>query len=85
MKFMNGQIWFGVIGLGIILPLNAISLLVFKRTSAHFFSEAWWEAWSAVYIVCIVFLIIGLARTMFCKCKKDEKTTEQGSTESGSS
>jgi hypothetical protein len=72
----NTQIRTGVWGLGGTLIGNLVTLLVFKKQSARFFTADWWESWTAIYLVWVVFLIIGLAKIIFSKGEKDKKTTE---------
>jgi hypothetical protein len=51
----------GLTGLSIGLVLNLLAVFVFHRTSAHFFTSPWWNAWFPNYLVWFVFAIIGFA------------------------
>ena len=41
---------------------NLITLLVFQKPWAKFFTDAWWSRWTAIYAVCLIFVVIGLVR-----------------------
>ena len=41
---------------------NVIALLVFEKPWAEFFTSAWWGRWTAIYAVCLIFIVIGLIR-----------------------
>ena len=51
----------GLIGLSITVLLNGAALVIFKRTSAEFFSPSWWSVWFPNYLVWSVFTIAGFA------------------------
>jgi hypothetical protein len=58
---MNTFAIVGLVGLVVAVGVNLIAMLVFKKTSAQFFSEQWWSSWFPTYTVWLVFLIVGLA------------------------
>ena len=53
---MNTYIKIGLLGLVIQAAVNLIALVVFKQSSAEFFSEQWWSSWFPTYTVWLVFL-----------------------------
>jgi hypothetical protein len=57
---MNTYIKIGLLGLLIQAAVNLVALLVFKQSSAEFFSEQWWSSWFPTYTVWFVFSFIGL-------------------------
>jgi ABC-type dipeptide/oligopeptide/nickel transport system permease subunit len=57
---MNSYMKIGLLGLAIQATVNLVALLVFKNSSAEFFSQSWWASWFPTYIVWFVFSFIGL-------------------------
>jgi len=51
----------GLVGLAITTVLNLVALLLFKRASAEYFSDAWWSAWFPPYIIWLSFTLFGFA------------------------
>jgi len=51
----------GLVGLTITIVLNLVALLMLKKASAEYFSDVWWSDWFPVYMVWLVFTIIGFA------------------------
>jgi hypothetical protein len=49
----------GAVGLAIAVTLNLAALLIFKKTSAEFFSPGWWSSWFPSYVVWLTFLAMG--------------------------
>jgi len=49
----------GLAGLVIQVAINLTALLVFKKSSAEFFSEQWWSAWFPGYTIWLIFLVLG--------------------------
>jgi glycerol uptake facilitator-like aquaporin len=48
---------------------NLIALLVFEKPWAEFFTRAWWSRWTAIYALCLIFIVIGLIRL----CRQPER------------
>ena len=51
----------GFVGLAITIALNLVALLILKKASAEYFSDKWWSDWFPLYMVWLVFTIIGFA------------------------
>ncbi len=39
---------------------NLFMLLVYDWPSARFFTDEWWQDWTAIYAVWIIFIVIGV-------------------------
>lgn len=48
------------IGLVITVALNLYGLLMLDKSSAVFFSAAWWPTWLPAYSVWLSFMLVGL-------------------------
>ena len=51
----------GATGLAITVAMNLAALLIFKKTSAEFFSHGWWSSWFTSYLIWMIFVIMGAA------------------------
>ena len=56
---MKANTKIGLVGLVIQSAINLIAILVFRKTSAEFFSDQWWSAWFPGYTVWLIFVILG--------------------------
>jgi len=56
---MKANTKIGLVGLVIQSVINLIAILVFRKTSAEFFSDQWWSAWFPGYTVWLIFVILG--------------------------
>src|SRR5580765_1927169 len=59
---MNRTLRSGLIGVAILVSLNAIGYFVLAQPAAVAFSEHWWSTWFPVYAVCVVLLSTGPSR-----------------------
>jgi hypothetical protein len=61
---MNKGLRSGLIGVAILVPLNAIGYFVMHQPAAVPFSEQWWSTWFPVWGVCAVLLVYGAVATL---------------------
>jgi hypothetical protein len=61
---MNKRLRSGLVGVAILVPLNAIGYFVLAQPPAVAFSKHWWSIWFPVYAVCAALLLYGAFATL---------------------
>ena len=64
---MNKPLRIGIWAFGGTIVGNLIMLLMYNQPSARFFTGEWWQNWTAVYTVWLIFIVIGVVRTMIAR------------------